>query len=218
MLLSDISPRSERKTGKERKVKRKGNDKNRLEPDGSTKAFPEVEKPQQQILRKSSSTTRNFHVQTSSVVLLSRSKWIDGDRIPLLQLPLIDATSMIKNIRDDRKLNSSLKEIYERSVTIPALLSLHCVIPKMSFHHCFSEQQRCISHLFDVRRTIPTSSTSMVMLDGIPNKNQYREKFFPSIPSALEIRSAKIIKVSCKRSKLMNNLNFSGLAEEFFIA
>ena len=200
MLLSDISPRSE---PKKKKVIRKGKIKVGLESDSITKAIPELEKPQQQIVRKSSSTTRNFHVQISSVVLHSMSKWIEGDQAHFLPLPLIDRTSMLKNIRDDRKLPSSLQEVYKRTLTVPPLLSLHCVIPKMSFNHCFSEQQRCISRLFDVRKAIPTASTPVVMPDGIPSKSNHREKFFPSIPSALEIRSAKIIKVSYEGSNCL---------------
>ena len=113
----------------------------------------------------------------------------------MLQLPLIHPDSLIKNMRDDRNIIKSLEELYGRLVKVPKLLSLHCVVPKMSFHDCSSEQQRCISHLLNIRKSIPTASSLMLMPEVVPSRNHVHERYFSSIPSALEIISAKIIKV-----------------------
>ena len=125
---------------------------------------------------KSMSFRSNFFPQQPAAALslltVAQAKWAEDDPISQVDLPLVDANQK------------------------GGVLSLNCVIPKISPQSCASAQRGCISLISDLRRDLPiiSSSTSesqdphyAFSLAGSPDKGD------PVVPPPLGIVSVAVV-------------------------
>jgi hypothetical protein len=131
-----------------------------------------------------------FFGQMSSQILMQQSEWMNNDPVPLLMLPLIEPSNMVCYAEE----GGNIKQVRRRVKhyhKLPRLLSLDCVIHKMNFDTCVAAQKHCIAHLSKLRTSLPTASQKEV-----EQINQSLNLQIASSTSALQIKSAKIVKVS----------------------
>jgi len=139
----------------------------------------------QQQQGKATPDRKSFFVHLASPQLSNHSKWLDGDPMTMLQLPLIDKLHTATLTRPN-----SINEDGDTSYNLaPSLISLNCVVPKMKFEDCAAAQKYCIAHLSSLRHTMATSS-----FDGcLYMEGPLRKEAVPYLPP-LEIISASIVK------------------------
>ncbi len=131
--------------------------------------------------------------QMSNQILIHQSEWLSNDAVPLLILPLIEPSTMVLVATGETGQIKLMKKNVKNYRVLPPLLSLNCAAHDMNIKTCISAQKRFIMHLSKLRCSLPTSSSS-AMVDQ--NSNSLENLQVAAHSSALQIKSAKIIKVS----------------------
>jgi len=189
------------------------------------------------VKRTNVTQTRNiFFSQASSninPIMLAQSKWVQEDPVPMLQLPLVDASAQLFLAKNDPVAMAILTEILQYS-SLPrnddkttthssnslALLCLGSVTSRVRFEICAEAQKQCLTYLNKIRKGMPVTSTFVTPTLHLTRRNGYNGRNdahdaidkTTSIPVPLEILSAKIEK--SESHLILNKTTMAGFASK----
>jgi len=172
--------------------------------------------------RKQDTRTKNgniparklFTSQNVSPAMVEQSKWIEDDSIPLILLPLIEPSTMVAIQKGDTGEIKMLKKINKSYRVLSSLLYLNCVPGRIHLEECVTAQQRCISMLANLRKTIPTISQDKTFITdtGSNDSISLSEQAFLFASTPLKVVSANIIK--SESHLLLDKLKAAGYSGE----
>ena len=207
-LLGEITSRNKSVNSKKHAKVRKENGKNRVKsPDkspppsrtGDTSTSEKgnkkdlTRKPEPPNRNKGAASTKTqMSGQMSNQILKHQSEWLNNDAVPLLVLPLIEPSTMVLVATGEMGQIKLMKKSVKNYRVLPPLLSLDCAAHDMNLETCVAAQKRFVMHLSKLRCSLPTSSSAMVN-----QESNFSDKLqIAAHSSALQIKSARIIKVS----------------------
>ncbi len=134
-----------------------------------------------------------FFPHINSGAMLEQSKWVDGDILSPIVLPLIEPSSKVAILNENGDIEF-MKKVAKAYNNLSPLIFLNAVITDMDFDVCIAAQMRCIAILSSMRKSIPTKSPSAFLDDG-PSGGSLSSATRQSADNPLKIISAQIVKV-----------------------